>query len=489
MRESPLQVVFFKELRDVTRDRRTLIFMLLVPTISIPLILWVTTSLITHFTRKLAREEAQVLVLNPQAAPLLVERLSKRSGLVERARVLEKTLRELGISSEELALVSSEPYAFLALLKRKGIRPDQLADSLQRATGLEDLEPTPAVMLEVLQPPNIRLLQRPPPGLERVAQLSGEELKAELAEAVRTQRLAAVLSLGEDAAAELSRGDAALVRIYYLESSDRSTTAMRGLQRILRAAGLAIVAERLQESNLPRGFANPLKVRPERLPGPGILVKLLSQLLPYMILIFAMLGALYPAIDVGAGEKERGTLETLLAAPVDRLSLVLGKFGVVLSAALVAAVLATLSLALSLSIGVFREIQLIGESAFSFRVGEAAAALLLVLPVAAIFSALLLALSVFARSFKEAQSYSSPLQMFLVMPAFASFIPGVELDWVTSLIPVVNVSLALKEIFTCNLDQHLGHVGLIWLSTAALAGLLLWFAARWFQREEVLFRE
>jgi len=80
------------------------------------------------------------------------------------------------------------------------------------------------------------------------------------------------------------------------------------------------------------------------------------------------------------------------------------------------------------------------------------------------------------------------LQMFIVMPAFASFIPGVDLDWLTASIPIVNVSLALKEIFTGNLDQHLAHVGLIFLSTTFYAGLLLWFATWWFRREQVLFR-
>ena len=207
-----------------------------------------------------------------------------------------------------------------------------------------------------------------------------------------------------------------------------------------------------------------------------------------MILIFAFLGALYPAVDLGAGEKERGTLETLLVAPVSRLALVLGKFLVVLLAALVSAVLATASLGLSLQVGFLAELSLLSGGSFSFSALDALTAIAMILPVGCIFSALLLALSIFAKSFKEGQSYAGPLQIVVILPAFVSFLPGVELDWVMASIPVVNVSLALKEIFTGNLDQHWGHVGLIFLSTTLCAGLMLWAAAWWFRREQVLFR-
>jgi sodium transport system permease protein len=305
---------------------------------------------------------------------------------------------------------------------------------------------------------------------------------------VRNERIAAAVLLPQGAADQLQAEQTARVTIFYLETSDRSTMALKGLKGILGAIGKRITAERIQARNLPPGFAAPIKIQTERLPGPGILIKLMSQLLPYMILIFAFLGAMYPAIDLGAGEKERGTLETLLVAPVSRLSLVLGKFGVVLVAALVSALLATFSLALSLQIGFLSNLALLSGESFSFSVGEALTALLMIVPVSCIFAALMLALSIFAKSFKEGQSYAGPLQMVIILPAMVSILPGVKLDWVTASIPVVNVSMALKEIFTGNLDQHWAHVGLIFASTSVFAGLLLWFAAWWFRREQVLFR-
>ena len=481
MRLRAMFTVFRKELTDVLRDRRTLIFMLVIPTVAIPLLMWITTELMTHFIEKLAREQVNILVINPEAAPKLVEEVKVRANPMGRALKVAELLKQKGLSESELAMTNSEPQAFLRLLEQKGIDPQELAAELRGAMEDSDFELEPGAIIQSAFPPNFRLITELDPPSEDFS----EQV---LLQAVRTDKIAAAIEFAKDARDKLASGDSTEVRVYYLDASDRSSTALSGLRRIFNSAGKEIVAKRLMEKELPPGFASPVKIRPKRLPGPGILVKILSQILPYMILIFAFLGAMYPAIDLGAGEKERGTLETLLVAPVSRLSIVLGKFGVILVAALVSAVLATISLSVSLQLGIFSTLSMVSGGSFSFSIPEALAALLMIVPISCIFAALLLALSIFAKSFKEGQSYASPLQMVIIMPAFISFVPGVKLDWIMASIPVVNVSLALKEIFTGNLDQHWAHVGVIFLSTSIFAGLLLWFATWWFQREQVLFR-
>jgi sodium transport system permease protein len=482
---SVVVTVFKKELLDVLRDRRTLIFMLVIPTLSIPLLMWVLTSVMVHFTEKLAREQVNVLVLNPQAAPQLVKGLADRSTIVGRAQRVARVLKNYGIDEKTLGMVKGDSQAFLRLLKRKGVDPDELANELRGAAGDEEFDFSPAGIIGSAYPPNFKIMTSWPASIPAPKPGARE---AALLQAVRRDKIAAAVEFESDAPRRLAAGDSTVVKIYYLETSDRSARAFRGLRAILKSLSADITVDRIRARELPKGFATPIKVRSSRLPGPSMMVKILSQILPYMILLFSMLGALYPAIDLGAGEKERGTLETLLVAPVSRLSIVLGKFAVILVAALVSALLATASLAISLRLGVFATLSEIGGGSFTFNAAEALVALLMVVPVGCIFAALLLAISIFAKSFKEAQSYASPLQMFIVMPAFASFIPGVDLDWLTASIPIVNVSLALKEIFTGNLDQHWAHVGLIFLSTTIFAGLLLWFAAWWFRREQVLFR-
>jgi sodium transport system permease protein len=480
--------VFGKELKDVMRDRRTLIFMLVIPTLSIPVLMWLTTEQTVYFAEKLAKEQVNVLVLNPEAAPRLLSEVTRRSSAGGKVVELAKLLERKGLGAEALSLASGDdPAVFDRLLKKKGIDPEQLTGEIQQILGVDELDASsPKELLAYAFPPNFKLLTelvggvgdpRDPRQRERV-----------LLDAVRTERIAAAVGFAEDSVARLQRGDSAEVTVYFLESSDRSTMAKDGLQRIFKAAGATLLAERLSERGLPPGFAAPLKLRPVRLPGPGLLIKLMSQLLPYMIILFAFLGAMYPAIDLGAGEKERGTLETLLVAPVGRLSIMLGKFGVVLVAALVSAILATVSLAVSLKIGFLSTLALVSGGAFSFSISEALTAILLVVPVGCIFAALLLALSMFAKSFKEAQSYAGPLQTLIILPAFVSFLPGVKLDWATATLPIVNVTIALKEIFTGNIDQYWGQIGIIFLSTSVVAGLLLWFSAWWARREAVLFR-
>jgi ABC-type Na+ efflux pump permease subunit len=478
--------VFKKELIDVMRDRRTLIFMLIIPTLSIPLLMWITTELMVHFSEKLAKEQSDVLVINPQVAPELVTGLKERSNIIGRTQRIAKLLQEKGITEQELSMLKGEPQGFLNLLKERGVDPNELAAQLRVVSQDEEFEFSPSSIMAAAFPPNFNIVTELPGHFGNFRDPADKEQV--LLQAVRLEEIAAAIEFDKDTQARLAAEDDTLVRVFYLQTSDRSATALGGLKTIFSSLGKDIAAQRIRHNNLPAGFAKPIKVRSERLPGPSLIVKILSQILPYLILIFAMLGALYPAIDLGAGEKERGTLETLLVAPVGRLSIVLGKFGVILVAALVSAVLATVSLAISLQVGVFSTFSMFSEGSFSFSLTEALAAILMVVPVACIFASLLLAISIFAKSFKEAQSYASPLQMVIVMPAFVSFIPGVKLDWLTSSLPVVNISLALKEIFTGNLDQHWAHVGVIFLSTSVYAGLLLWFATWWFQREQVLFR-
>ncbi len=111
---------------------------------------------------------------------------------------------------------------------------------------------------------------------------------------------------------------------------------------------------------------------------------------------------------------------------------------------------------------------------------------LVVLPLAVFFSAALLALSLFAKSFKEAQSYISPLMIVVFMPAVAALLPGVELNAALALIPVLNTSLVSKEIITGT--YHWNLIALIFLSSSVYAGIAIAIAVKLFQREDVLFR-
>ena len=130
---------------------------------------------------------------------------------------------------------------------------------------------------------------------------------------------------------------------------------------------------------------------------------------------------------------------------------------------------------------------MIGEVLQSIGTGDLLLIAVMLLPLAAVFAAMLLSISIYAKSFKEAQSYAAPLQMLMILPAFVAMLPGVELDWGTAMIPVTNVSLAIKELIKGTMDPTL-LVAILGSSTALAVGLLV-FCARWFEREDVLFRQ
>ncbi|MEO2265849.1 ABC transporter permease [Pseudoalteromonas pernae] len=209
--------------------------------------------------------------------------------------------------------------------------------------------------------------------------------------------------------------------------------------------------------------------------------------IPYLLLPLVLTGAMYPAIDLGAGEKERGTLETLLLTPLSRTQVVLGKFLTVFCSGITSAMVTVLSFGLWITLaGQFIELDMLKEAFGSVMVTDLLLILLLLIPVAAIFGSLALTISIYARSFKEAQNYMSPLSFLVFIPIIVAIMPNMELNAKTALIPITNICLAIKEIIKGTVD--LGLVGLIFAATVVLAGALLAFCTYWFNREEVLFR-
>ena len=110
----------------------------------------------------------------------------------------------------------------------------------------------------------------------------------------------------------------------------------------------------------------------------------------------------------------------------------------------------------------------------------------LVLPVAVFFAALLLAISLFAKSYKEAQSYISPLIVVVIMPAVIGLLPGVELNAKLALVPILNLSLVCKEMLSG--VWHWNYIALIFGSSCVYAAIALGFAVKMFNREDVMFR-
>ena len=211
----------------------------------------------------------------------------------------------------------------------------------------------------------------------------------------------------------------------------------------------------------------------------------MGGIIPYLVIIMCLTGAMYPAMDLTAGEKERATMETILSSPISRTHLVLGKFLLVVSASLVTAALSVTSM--GISSWAFQQFQ-DQSSGVHIKIGLIAvlSVFMVALPLAVLFSAALITIALFAKSYKEAQSYISPLMVVVIVPAVAAMLPGVELTPRLSLVPILNVSLLCKDLIAGN--YHWNAIALIFLSTSLYAAAALFIAVKMFQRESVLFR-
>jgi sodium transport system permease protein len=312
---------------------------------------------------------------------------------------------------------------------------------------------------------------------------------------IEDKELRAAVEFPPDFEQRVEAGEASkelVVKLYYYEGELRSTFAVRTLREALRDYRDQVVEQRLAARALSTRVLAPFETQEENVASPEkVSGARLGGLIPYMIILLSLTGAMYPAIDLTAGEKERGTIETILASPVSRGALAAGKFLTVLTASVATALLSLTSLGATLlllpslaSVQTERTQQPLFEFVLSAK--GIAAVVGMVLPLAVMFSAALLAIALLAKSYKEAQSYISPLMIVVILPAVAAILPGIELDAKLALIPILNVSLVCKEILTGT--YHWNYIAIIFISSCVYAAAALGIAAAAFKRESVLFR-
>lgn len=213
--------------------------------------------------------------------------------------------------------------------------------------------------------------------------------------------------------------------------------------------------------------------------------KLIGGFLPYLFIAFGFMGCMYPAIDLFTGEKERGTLETLLTTPVSRWQILLGKMGVVVLSGILAASFTMLGIFLTIEVfDVIKEPKLIelihqiltAKFIFMFY--------LILIPLIIFFAGVMIPIAVYAKTFKEAQSVIAPMNAIIVLPAMVGFFPGVELNTTTACIPIINVVLSTKELIAGTLDFSL--LALSFGIMVSLAFIAILFSYKRFGKESNL---
>ena len=258
-----------------------------------------------------------------------------------------------------------------------------------------------------------------------------------------------------------------------------------------------ILEKRLESAHLPANLHHPVEPRETDLAlNEQLKSKLWSQLFPALLVLMSLTGAFYPAIDLAAGEKERGTMETLLICPASRSEIVLGKFLTVMTFSVTTAVLNLVSM------GITGRYMVSVVGAQTMRAIETPSMpsmidifwiVILLIPLAAMFSAVCLALATFARSSKEGQYYLTPLLMVTLGLTIFCISPGVELTErpMYSVMPICGVALLLKGLLLSSVSISSIYVYAIpvLISTTFYSFLALYWAIEQFKSENVLFRE
>ncbi|NLS96067.1 MAG: CPBP family intramembrane metalloprotease [Planctomycetaceae bacterium] len=274
--------------------------------------------------------------------------------------------------------------------------------------------------------------------------------------------------------------------IVYSTANEKSQIAFARLYPVMKRWVEAIGETNLKAAGIPPDAARPVDVGSADVAGETKFkgAAIWSKVLPIVLLLWAMTGAFYPAIDLCAGEKERGTLETLLSSPAERSEIVLGKLLTVMVFSMATAALNLVSMGLTGWLILSRMPHLGSPPAESM-----VWLTLALVPVAALYSALCLALAAFAKSTKEGQYYLMPLLLITMPLVLAPMTPGAELDLGNALVPVTGIVLLLRNLLEGAYWESLRYLPVVGLVTLACCVASIRWAIEQFNSEAVLFRE
>jgi len=438
------KLIFTRELRDQLRDRRTLFMIFVLPILLYPL-LGMTFLQIMQF---MSDKPVRVLVIG-------ADNLPEKPPLIENGRFSAALFDKDNERSAELLKLTFAPAE-----PRKDL--PNVPRSVKEARAAVQAGQYDAALV-IPADFGKRLLER---YIERKPDAASPSDR-------RTARPAKV-------------DDEIRPDIIYTTANEKSVTANARLCNVLARWKQKVVESNLTAVKVPTTVATPFEWKQsdvaEKTAYQG--AALWAKLLPVVLLLWAMTGAFYPAVDLCAGEKERGTLETLLSSPAERSDIVLGKLATIMVFSMVTAMLNLLSVGMTGWL-LSNHVPMLGSPPPTALLWLAIA----LVPVSALFSALCLALAAFARSTKEGQYYLMPLLLVTMPLALLPMVPQVELNMGTSLIPITGVVLLLRTVLEGSYWPALQFLPIVAAVTLAACLLAIRWAIDQFNSEAVLFSE
>lgn len=296
----------------------------------------------------------------------------------------------------------------------------------------------------------------------------------------------AVLVVPPDFKYKIEQREPGKLILKYDTTEAKSRIAKQRINQVIEKYKGEMLLQRLSRLDLKKEFLTPLILQEENIATAEKMTgSVLAVLLPYLIIILIFAGAMHTAVDITAGEKERGTIATLLVSQISRLEIVLGKCFAVMLISFTSMVLGLVGLTLAFLSGSSIAGGVEGVQ-FGISINTIFLLFLVLFPLVGLASAVLVMVGIFARNIREASNYITPIYMLTVLLGIISISQGMELTGKMFLIPVLNSSFVFKELLMGKI--YWNHIITTFSANMVIAGLALFGATRLFNKEEVLFR-
>lgn len=441
-----IRTIYRKELVDILRDHRTLTAMIVVPIVLYPVLMLGAIQAVSYQSERIAEEQIVLGVVNDEQGQALFRLVNSDWNILERDRHRD---RATAASPERPNDPDSDDEPLPDADTKRAAD-----DGVATASGIN--------------PAKIKILN-----LE-----SREKVEA----AIRERRIHLGVLFDRDRL--IDAPDVTNEVTLLIDKEDVRSMAVRlRLGDLVQRTVDRTRSERKASAGLPAAFDQPFELSVVDLSAPP---SILGQVLPLILVLMTITGAIYPAIDLTAGERERGTLESLMVCPVPVIDLIVGKFLVVTTVAIIGAALNLTSVTLSVYFGGFN--RLIATTGGGLPIAKMVFILLCLIPFAVLMSAIMLAVCSFARTFKEAQNYVTPVILAVLIPGGIAAMPATRLEGVMLVMPVGNMVLLARDFLLGAVISPLA-IMMVLVSTTLYAVAAVALAARVFGQESVVFSD
>lgn len=442
MKTKAFKLLLKKELLDVFRDKKAIIMMVLVPILLYPLIFFGSMAVMTMIQSNMEEGEYKVAIVASDDGALksAVEKHNENAK-VEAQEKAETESTDQGNSSDDSVSQKNS-----ASTSANGIATDVLT-----------------------------LVDAP----------SGD-----YQEALQNEELDAYVTSSKDSSGKT------VYEVYYVSSITNSSYAAGIVRDVVDELSREESKEKIQAAGLDADvIMNPVVYESEDLASSEQSAgSILGMILPFLLVLSLLMGTMYPAIDVTAGEKERGTLETLLTLPVSNREIIFSKFFTVAIIGIISALLNIVSIAF---MGIYM-IRLMGDAMESMGISFAGIdigkfipaiifTVLAILAFSLFISAVTMCITSLAKSYKEANNYITPLMLVVMLTGYIGFIPNIELTHTMALVPVANICLMIKNLLLFKVEYNL--VAVVLMSNVLYAIVAVLILSRIYDSENVLFDE